>query len=82
MQITQDHPDFTKVVVFLDNKVCFTVIAASEEEGWVDIVDIAAAAPLDLSEDEAATIDDGEPTPWQEFPVKRKYGKVEIRKTV
>ena len=80
MQITQDHPDFEKIIVFLDNKVCLTVVAASEEEGWVDILDIAAVAPLDLSKEGASKPEDGEPTPWLEFPVMRKYGKVEIKK--
>jgi hypothetical protein len=80
MQITQDHPDFDKTIIFLDNRVCPIAIAANEEEGWVDIMDITNMAPLDLSKEKAATLDSSEPEVWTEIPTIRKYGKVEIKK--
>lgn len=45
MLIDPMHPDFEKTIVFLDDKVCVTAMAADDVEGWVEVVDLAAYAP-------------------------------------
>lgn len=61
--------------VYLNDKLLLTAVEADEEEGWADIWDISVVAPL-ISEE----FHDDEPAELQEVPVKRLFGKVEIRK--
>lgn len=79
MYLSQDHPDFERAIVFLNGKLC-SVVAANEEEGWVDIIDIQSMAPLDLTEQGAAKPGQEEDlNEWEELPLKRVHGKVSIK---
>ena len=67
--------DEYQYIVYLNDKLICTCVGASEEEGWVDIPDIAAMAPLDLENNS----DLNEPDPWEEPPIKRLFGAVKIK---
>jgi hypothetical protein len=76
MLITPEHPDLEKIVVFLNGRPLRSFNAANDEEGWVEVVDIKKMAPIDLYNN---SIDSDSPEPWEELPIKRVHGKVEIR---
>ena len=57
MRITHTHPRAPFALIKLNNRR-INCIAADDEEGWVEIVDISAMAPLDLSSDLSASNDD------------------------
>ena len=79
MLITIDSPDFESVVVFLDGKPLKNFQAAEDgDNGWVEVIDPASMAPLDLSEEGAAAPVD-EKLEFVEIKTIRKYGQVEIR---
>lgn len=63
-------------IVYLNDKLIRTLVAFNEEEGWVEIPDISAMAPLDLD----SSIDDTMPEEWKCIPVKRLYGNVRVVK--
>lgn len=82
MRLTINDPNNDQYVVLLNNRP-IRVVAADDEEGWVDIVDIAAVAtPVwDLDDDEMDQPNEETDTAeWEEVPLKRLHGKVEIRK--
>ena len=82
MFIDKTDPRFEDFVIFLNGRPVRGAVAANEEEGWVDIVDIAALAPLDL-DDNAAREHASPSDPTAEvIPLKRLMGTVQVRKLV
>jgi hypothetical protein len=74
------NDEFT-YLVFLNGKRLVSFLAANEEEGWVDIPDIATMAPINKN----AHIDFESETnwyvsPWEIVPTKRLQGQVVIKK--
>lgn len=69
-------------LVFLDNKWIRSAVAANEEEGWVDILDLANMAPLDIEIREEHFNPDNDEIPEirEEFPTIRKFGRVVVKK--
>lgn len=81
MRLTADHPDLETTLVFLNDKLCKMFVAADDSEGWVDIPDLAAMAPLDMSEFGAAKPEqEDQVEQWEEVPVKRIFGEVRFQK--
>lgn len=84
MRIDQSHPDFDKKIILLNGKFCRIALAADDVEGWVEMPDLAALAPLpeDLKATENFDTDfapgSEEVREWEEIKVLRKLGKVEI----
>lgn len=72
MFIEATSPEASKYLVFLDGKPLKSYVAANEEEGWVDVI---SPAPIDLTDSSSIK---GEPTPWEEIPVKRLQGQVKV----
>jgi hypothetical protein len=82
MRINQQHPDFDKLLVFLDGKWIRAAIEADDAEGWVIIPDIASLAPLPAEQDDFDTdFAPGEETvdEWEEMKTIKKFGRVEFR---
>lgn len=81
MHLTIKELETGKHLVLLNGRRIVDPIEANEEEGWVDIIDIAALAPVSLEEDDAATVEDDDlsTTPWEQIPFKRLRGRVEIK---
>ena len=87
MRLTQDHPDFDNTIVILDGRPCKCVLAADDEEGWVDVPDLAAMTPqpVQLDEDKIGFEEETEPgkerevSEWEKIPVLRRKGKVQFR---
>lgn len=66
--------------VFFNGRPAPYVIAASEEEGWIEVIDktfIGMIAPI--TQTQSSGVDMSEPEPVQEFKTKRLYGKVELK---
>lgn len=81
MLLTYDHPDIETTIVLLDGKACKAFISANDEEGWVELPDIKAMAPLDLTNVGVPAVDEEIAlAEWNEIPVVRKQGKVEFVK--
>lgn len=81
MLLTKDSLEASKIAVFLDGKWVRAPLAANDEEGWVEIPDIAAMAPIDLNNSNNATKPgDEEVSPWERIKTIKKYGKVEFKK--
>ena len=78
MKIDINTPNCEEYVVYLNNRIILTAVAANDEEGWVDILDPLAMAPLDTTNSEI-TAGDEDLNPWTQIPTKRKFGKVEIK---
>ena len=66
--------------VWLNDRLIITAVAADEEEGWVEIIDPEAMAPLDLSDNGVAAVGNETDEGWDTIPTKRLTGKVELRK--
>lgn len=85
MNINVFSPAAQRVELITLNGRPVECMAASDTEGWVDVVDIASMAPLDLTSDLTAASDkaftpDGEPAiPPTSIKTKRIYGKVVIK---
>ena len=91
MLITVDHPDAARAVIKLDGRP-IECVAADDEEGWVEVVDLIAMVNMDLDNEtklDITDIDDtqaydGEGRPkfsqkeGMEVKTKKRYGKVEI----
>tara|TARA_Y100000310_G_scaffold342463_1_gene445859 strand:+ start:11319 stop:11600 length:282 start_codon:yes stop_codon:yes gene_type:complete len=90
MRLTVDHPDAHKAVIKLNGRPV-ECVAADDDEGWVDVIDLAAMVDMDLDneteidldvDDLGAYDDDGAPVfeegEGMEVATKRRYGKVEI----
>jgi hypothetical protein len=77
--MTKDHPDFDRTFIYLNNRWCRGVLAADDEEGWVEILDITAMSPAPPIDKEIQNVDSSLPTAWEHLRTKRKYGKVEFR---
>lgn len=80
MRLTINDPKNADYAVLLNNRpIC--AVAADDQEGWVDIVDLAALAPdiasLDESDEPGGADDTAE---WAEVPIKRLTGDVVIKK--
>lgn len=69
--------DSNDKVVLLNGKIVKTALLVDEQEGWVEIPDIATMAPLDIQ----ACFEMGEDdqVEAQELKTKRLYGKVEVK---
>ena len=80
MKITQEHPDFTATLVYLDGRLLKTCISADDSEGWVEVLDIAAMSPLDENVVETTESEKEVISPWERLPTKRRWGKVEFKK--
>ena len=81
MRLTADHPDAETTLVFLNDKVCKAYIAADDEEGWVEVPDLAALAPIDMSEEGASQPgEEVEVVEWEAVLVKRIVGEVRFQK--
>lgn len=83
----KDDPD-SRFVVFLNDRPVIAVQEADDEEGWVEVPDLFSMAPLD-PEVAHNTKESGDPIgpgadisteEWEEIPILRKHGRVEIRK--
>ena len=81
MYLTADSKEATNIIVFLNGKPIVSYIAAEEgKEGWVEIVDIASMAPLDLEEDNVAGDEEDLEVEFSELKTKKLYGEVEFKK--
>lgn len=69
--------DLEQSIVYLNGRIIQTVMSANEEEGWVEIVDVAKMAPL-TTEEADLILDDGTLQEWDVVPTKRLYGEVKI----
>lgn len=78
MLLTHDNPLADNTLVYLDGKMMKSYVAANDEEGWIDIVDIASMAPLDLTSQDLQS--EELPTPFETLKTKRKFGKVEFKR--
>lgn len=76
LQITQ--LDSNKYVVYFNGKPLRHFIEADTDQGWVDIVDIQAMAPL--FGDDNPFAEEKEPQEYEAIQCKRLHGEVEIRK--
>ena len=86
MRVDCSHPEYDKYIVYLNGWIQKAAIAADNEEGWVEVVDIRAMAQLDLeteceteTSESSGSIDFSmaEPIP---VATKKLYGTVEIIK--
>lgn len=64
-------------LIFLNKRLVKHAIRADTEEGWIEIPDIAAVAPPNLTKKKVVAGKDPQPAPTQ-FPIKKIYGKVEV----
>ena len=83
MRIAEDYPEFEKFLVFLDGAYCRGVLAADDEEGWVEVMDFQSLVfptlPACLKDfDEPG--EEGKVEEWKEMDVIRKTGKVTFKK--
>lgn len=86
MRLTQDHPNFANIAVLLNGRLCRSVLAADDEEGWVEVPDLAAMTPSPEEiegegfgfKNDSTAEDSMEVEPWEEIPTLRKTGKVEF----
>lgn len=80
MRIIAEDDTFCNYMIYLNDRHVKTALAADDEEGWVEVLDVAAMAPLDLtSNQEFVDGDHGETEPM-EMPIKRLVGSVAIVK--
>jgi len=88
MRITKRDLETGNYVVFFEDRPLRTVMAADDEEGWVEIPDLRSLAPINLKKNDPVARHPMDKTGevefaeygWEEIPVLRKQGKVEIRK--
>ena len=93
MRITVDHPDADKAIIKLNDRPLMSWVSADNEEGWVEIVDLAAMVDMDLDNETDLDIDvddevehaydeQGNPVfeegQGMEVQTKKRYGKIEI----
>ena len=64
-------------VVLLNGKIVRTALVADSDEGWVEIPDIAAMAPLNTQK--SSEVGDDVVETHEELKKKRLHGKVEIK---
>ena len=67
----------TDAVVLLNGKIIKTALMADDDEGWVEILDITAMAPLNTQA--SAEVGEDYPEVQEELKRKKLYGKVEIK---
>jgi hypothetical protein len=79
VRITPTSPEFQKALILLDGRLVKTAMAADDVEGWVDVPDITAMAPVDLANPLGWDPDSDKVTEWEEVKLKRRYGKIEIK---
>jgi hypothetical protein len=83
MRIAEDYPDFAKILVFLDGTYCHGVLAADDEEGWVEMMDLRSLEFPSLP-DNVKDFDDPEKDrnveEWEQMKVIHKTGKVSFKK--
>lgn len=83
MRIAEDYPDFAKTLVFLDGAYCHGVLAADDEEGWVEVMDFHSLKFPDLPENLKDFDDPGQDRSveeWKQMGVIYKTGKVVFKK--
>lgn len=86
MRIAEDYPDFDKTLVFLDGIYCRGVLAADDEEGWVDVMDLQSLQFPDLPKNLKSIEGFDEPgedrdvKEWEQMQVIHKTGKVVFKK--
>jgi len=66
-----------EAVVLLNGKIVKTALVADSDEGWVEIPDISAMAPLNLQT--SSEVGDNSLEVQEELKRKRLHGKVEIK---
>ena len=79
MRLFDDHPERDKYLVFLDGKYMTGIVAADDEEGWVDVLDPSALAKFPfppIKKDSDVPVMGEEISEWEEIPTTRKEGKV------
>ena len=69
------------IIVVLNGKWCRGALNANEQEGWVEVLDIASMAPLDANEGQPGNNSD-EKVAIVSTKTKKIYGNVEIKKIV
>jgi hypothetical protein len=77
MRVVLDDSTADEYVILLNGRPVITAVEADDKESWVDILDPAAMAPLDL--DEHTHLDTDMPE-FKEIKTRRLFGKVEIRR--
>ena len=83
MRIAEDYPDFAKTLVFLDGTYCHGVLAADDEEGWVELMDLQSLKFPGLPEDSKDFDEPGKDRDveeWKQMGVIHKTGKVTFKK--
>ena len=84
MYIVANSSEGSQTAVFFNNKICRFVIAANDEEGWIEVVDTSNLNVIDETTGDIIESDtvkeDDLPTQWERIPTKRLYGKVEFTK--
>jgi len=78
MKIDKTDPKFEKTLVMVDGKWCKGAIAADDEEGWVDIIDLASMAPLNL-ESKDSWVEGGGEVEAIAIKTKRVYASKEVK---
>lgn len=80
MILTMDNPQADRTIVLLNGKPVKSWISAKDgEDGWIEIVDITALAPLDKNPGEPGNAGDHEVDVAVEMPTKKINGHVEFR---
>jgi len=78
--ILKAHQEEAEVTVVLFNdKPLSHYVAACDDEGWIEVIDPAAMAPLDTEDEGELTAEDAEGA-WVPLKTKKIFGKVELRK--
>jgi len=87
MYIDSEHEEFDNIVILFNGKV-INAVAADDQDGWVDIVDLTKLAPLpDFDSIKQGKTEDHmfntpgeevELAEWEELPLKRLFGEVKI----
>jgi len=80
MRITSSDLDFSVTLVFLDGKWVRGALAADDEEGWVEVPDLAAMAPLEENMNNERKTGEIGVSEWEEIKVMRKTGLVTFKR--
>ena len=80
MQIKINEDNLNKYQVLLNGRESrMPIMAANEEEGWIEIVDISVLAPIDFKA-KTTPENDSEPDAQDSTSATKKiFGKVEIK---
>jgi len=84
MRIDKSSPGFDNVIIIVDDRWCREALAADDEEGWVEILDIKSMAPLEADStpikiNDSIYMEGGEYPEAIPLKTKRIYAKDKVR---